>query len=390
MTKREKILAAIVAATLLFVGGVYMVNEIIAAFDLRYNEQIRLDADLADQRRITLHGKQAEKNLRDWRARSLPEDRALAQALYLDWLGKRADAVGLDNRKVSPASGNFEGNVYYIHRFLLSGQGDLKQLTQFLYDFYSVDHLHRISRLNIQPLANSKQLDITMTVEAISITGAPNREVLDEPPSNRLARPDVEEYVNTIISRNFFAPANQPPKVASSTFQQGHPKTPLTFRLQATDPESDSLKYYLEGDAPEGLKIRENGEVSWTPTELGTFEFSYRVEDGGLPSKSARGSVKLAVVEPPVPPPTTPAKPGFDPATQATVSGITESDGQPAIWINVRTEGKVLKLREGDELSVGTIQGKVAKIHVKEKNAEFATADGGTVIVALGQSLVEA
>jgi hypothetical protein len=138
------------------------------------------------------------------------------------------------------------------------------------------------------------------------------------------------------------------------------------------------------------LEVRENGEVAWTPEELGTFEFSYRVEDGGLPSKSARGVVKLAVVDPPIPPPATPTKAGFDPATQATVSGITESDGQPAIWINVRTEGKVLKLREGDELSIGTIQGKVAKIRVREKDAEIATTDGGTVVVALGKSLVEA
>lgn len=390
MTKREKILATIVVATLLVVGGIYLIDRITTAFDQRYDQQVDLDDKLATQNRIKLRGKQAEKNLRDWRARSLPEDRALAQALYLDWLGKRADAVGLDSRKVSPASGNFEGQVYYVHRFLLSGQGDLKQLTRMLYDFYSVDHLHRISRLSIKPLASSKQLDISMTVEAVSMTGAPNREVLDEPPADRLARPDVEEYVNTIIARNFFAPANQPPRVAASTSQQGNPNKPLSFRLQGTDPESDPLKYYLEGEAPEGLEILENGEVRWTPTELGTFEFSYRVEDGGLPSKSASGIVKLAIVEAPAPPPTTPDKPGFDPATQATVSGITESDGRPALWINVRTEGKVLKLREGDELSVGTIKGKVAKIRVQQKDAEIATTDGGTVVVALGQSLVEA
>ena len=129
--------------------------------------------------------------------------------------------------------------------------------------------------------------------------------------------------------------------------------------------------------------------MRWTPTELGEYEFSYRVEDGGLPPKSASGIVKLAIVEAP-PPPATEDKPAFDPATQATVSGITESNGQPAIWINVRTEGKVLKLREGDELSVGTIRGKVAKIRVQQKDAEIATSDGGTVVVALGKSLVEA
>ncbi|MCA9144163.1 MAG: Ig-like domain-containing protein [Planctomycetaceae bacterium] len=390
MTKREKILTTIVAAALLIMGGFYALDRMMNAFDDRDMQELTLRDKLATQNRITLQGKKADRDMRDWRERSLPEDRALAQALYLDWLGKRADSVGLDGRKVSPASGHFEGKVYYVHRFLLSGHGDLKQLTQLLYDFYSVDHMHRISRLSIKPLATSKQLDISMTVEAISIAGSPARESLDEPPSNRLARPDVEEYVKTIISRNFFSPANQPPKVASTISQQGNPEKPLTFRLQASDPESDPLSYYLEGEAPEGLEVRKDGEVRWTPKELGQFEFSYRVEDGGLPSKTARGIVKLAVVVAPDPPVAPPEKPGFDPATQATVSGITESDGLPAIWINVRTEGKVLKLREGDEVSVGTVQGKVAKIRVQQKDAEIATSDGGTVVVALGQTLVEA
>ena len=390
MTQREKILAAIVAATLLILGGFYTVSRVMTAFADRDMEEISLIDKLATQNRTTLQGTKAEKNLRDWRARSLPENDLLAEGLYLDWLGKRADAVGLSRRKVLPAAGRSEGKVYDVHRFTLSGQGDLKQLTQFLYDFYSVDYIHRIARLHVVPLADSKKLDIGMTVEAVSITGAPDREVLEDSPSDRLARPDVEQYVNTIISRNFFSPANQPPKVAASTSQQGNPSKPLSFRLQATDPESDPLSYFLEGDAPEGLKINPNGEVSWTPTELGEYEVSYRVEDGGLPSKSATGLVKLAIVEPPAPPPATIPKPSFDPATQATVSGITESDGRPAIWINVRTEGKVLKLREGDEVSVGTIQGKIAKIRVSQKDAEIATSDGGTVVVALGQSLVEA
>ncbi|MDA1051621.1 MAG: Ig-like domain-containing protein [Planctomycetota bacterium] len=390
MTKREKLLATIVVVTLVVVGGVYLINRIATAFDQRFADQITWNAKIETQSRLTTQGKKAENNLRDWRARSLPEDRELAQALYLDWLGKRADAVGLSSRKVSPADGHFEGKVYYVHRFLLSGQGDLKQLTRLLYDFYSIDHMHRITRLSIKPIATSKQLDISMTVEAISVTGAPEREALDEPPAHRLARPDVEEYVNSIISRNFFAPANQPPQVASSTSQQGNPNKPLTFRLQATDPESEPLSYYLDGDAPEGLEVGQDGQVRWTPSELGEFEFPYRVEDGGLPSKSGRGLVKLTIVEAPVPPPAVTPQLGFDPATQATVSGITESDGQPAIWINVRTEGKVLKLREGDALSVGTIQGKIAKIRVREKEAEIATADGGTLVVALGDSLVEA
>jgi hypothetical protein len=391
MTKREKILAMLVVATLAVVGGIYVVNQVMTAFDRRLDDRINWDQTIAKQNSTKTRGKRAERNLRDWRSRSLPEDRALAQALYLDWLGKRADAVGLDGRKVSPASSHSEGDVYYVHRFLLSGTGDLQQLTRLLYDFYSVDHMHRISRLSIKPLADSKRLDISMTVEAIAIAGSPNREQLEEPPSNRLARPDVEQYVSTIISRNFFSPANQPPSVAASISEEGHLNKALSVKLQAKDPDSDSLAFFLEGDAPEGLSIEKSGDVRWTPTELGEFEISFRVEDGGLPSKSAQGTLKLAIVEAPVQPPAKPADPGFDPATQAAVSAIiTESSGQPAIWINVRTEGKILKLHEGDEVSVGTVKGTIANIRVAEKAAEITTSDGGTIVLALGETLVEA
>ena len=59
----------------------------------------------------------------------------------------------------------------------------------------------------------------------------------------------------------------------------------------------------------------------------------------------------------------------------------------PEIWINVRTEGKLLRLRVGDTVAIGTIKGKITKILVDEKTAEIATDDGKTLVVALGKSL---
>ncbi len=389
MTKREKILASIVAATFVVIGGIYLIDRVITSFDQRWDEQMVWDDKLVTQQRTRLQGKAADKKLRDWRARSLPEDASHARALYLDWLRKRAVAVELSGLKITPLSGSQEGKVYYRHVFHLAGQGDLRQLTQLLYDFYSVDYLHRISRLSISPVINSKQLDISLTVEAIAVVGAPMRETLDEPPAQRLARSDVAEYVRVIIERNFFSPANRPPQLAAVGSQRGNPGVPLTFKISASDPDGDSLTYRLEGDAPAGLQLdSRSGELRWTPTQLGEFEVAFRVEDGGLPTKSATGAVKLSVV--PAPPmPQVEVKPGFDPATQAVISGITESGGQPEIWINVRTQGKILKFREGDTVSVGTIQGKVAKIDVNGKRAEIATTDGGMLVVTLGKSLVE-
>ena len=79
-------------------------------------------------------------------------------------------------------------------------------------------------------------------------------------------------------------------------------------------------------------------------------------------------------------------KPGFDVAKQSIVTGITVTSGQRELWVTVRTEGRVLKLREGDEIALGSIKGIVSRIDAS--GAEIKTGDGGVLTVALGKSLV--
>ena len=81
-----------------------------------------------------------------------------------------------------------------------------------------------------------------------------------------------------------------------------------------------------------------------------------RVTDNGLPAKSHDGSVKISVVDPPPPPI------AFDPARQSIVTGITEIGGKRLLWVTIRTEGRVLQLKEGDELAVGSVRGTSAAL----------------------------
>jgi hypothetical protein len=379
-------LAIAVAATLLVLGGLFTIDRLRGKFVDKNDRLAELEQTISTQELTVLRGAKADRKLKEWRSRSLPEDRTLAKSLYLNWLRERAVAVKLSQIKVSPGSFRPVGDVYSRHSFTVSGQGDLRQLTQFLYDFYRVGYLHRISNLQANPIPKSKLLDMSITIEALSLTGAPNGETLDDPPAERLARQDIEEYFDVILARNLFSPANKPPSVASMGTQTGHPEKAMSFRFRASDPESDELSYSFDGDVPEGATI-ESGEFRWTPTELGEFEIAYRVTDNGIPAKSAAGKVKLAIVEPPPP---VEKKPGFDPATTAKVSAITASGDLPEVWISVLTEGKVLRLRVGDEIAVGTVKGKIAKIMVREKAAEIAMADGETLVIALGKSLADA
>jgi len=383
MTKRERILAGLVAATVLLVGGVYLTGRITGKFDERHDALADLDQAIAAQQRVILQGKAAEKRIADWRAKALPEDVDVARTLYLNWLRDRAVAVQLEGLNITPLAGRQESKFYYRLPFQVSGRGDLRQLTQLLYDFYSVDSLHRISRLNVTPIANSRQLAISITIEALSMTGGSDGRHLRQPSAENLAGKAVSEYVNPIVARNLFSPANKPPTLSSLGPQQGNPDRPLSFRAQATDPEQDALTYEIEGDAPDGLSLdSRTGEFRWTPKELGNYEVSFRVSDGRHESEPR--TVRIAVVEPP-PPPT--PRPGFDVATLAWVSGITASGEEPVVWIRVPTEDKTLRLRKGDQLSVGSVQGEIVRIDLASKTAEIATPDGRKIYLAHGKNL---
>ena len=384
MTQREKLLAAVVGLLFLVIGAFYAVSRVSAAHSLRENKRLNLDAELRKQQRVVRFGRAAQSELDGYVERSLPADRPLAQSLYQNWLAARATQAGFSGVKVIPMSPRTHGDLYWQHGFMVSGTGDLKQLIQFLHEFYSVDYLHRIERLSAKPLKDTKTLDLHISVNALSMNKAEN-ERLDPRPADRLKYKEVEPYVEKIAHRNFFAPANKPPEFAGPGTQQGNPNRLVTFQPRVKDPDGDELSYRLAGDAPDEASIDPNsGEFRWTPSELGEYEFDVCVTDKGLPPKSVTQTIKISIVQPPPEAP----RAGFDPATQAFVTGITEASGSRIVWVTVRTENKGLQLKVGDRLSVGTIQAVVQHIRLRPKEVRFATDDGRVVTVRLGQSLV--
>ena len=389
MTKREKTLALLVGVLVIALIGWSAISRISSAFDFRHTTIDRLDGEIADKNMILDRGARASREIAEFEKASLPGDPALARSLYQGWLIELAqEKVALEGVNVGPLPSRPVGDVYYQHAFSLNCQGDLAQLTEFLHGFYSVGFLHRISRMHVKPLSNSKLLALSMTAEALSLTDAPNVKELVPPPSNRLAEGELEAYMTSILNRNMFSPANKPPRLASLGTQRGNPQRPMRFQAKASDPENDSLHYELAGDVPQGARIDpRSGDVSWTPPANGKYEISIRVTDNGLPARSDTAKVTIQVDDPPPPPVVTVAPPGFDPATQAVVTGITDAFGQRSLFITVRTEGTILKLREGDAVDVGTVKGTVLRIGLAD--VEIETRDGGTITVELGDSLVD-
>ena len=88
-------------------------------------------------------------------------------------------------------------------------------MVKLLHGFYSADYMHRITKLSITPIKDSKNLQLVMDVEALSLELAPPAAALKERPSDRLALAKQEDYVRIIGERNIFGPPNHAPQLAA-------------------------------------------------------------------------------------------------------------------------------------------------------------------------------
>ncbi len=369
MTRRERLLIIAVAMLVVAFVGFWAAGRISDAFSSRQDQVARLEEEIRQKQFTQVRGKRAAQQLARFEEQALPADRERARSMYQGWLLEAVEAVDLEDVKVDPVGGRPVGDVYFVQPFNVSGRGNLEQLVNFLYDFYSADFLHRIERLSITPIKDTKLLDIALTVESVSLPGSTNIDRLPDRPSERLALKSLEEYRDPILKRNLFGPPNSSPRLESIGRREAEVNKPTEFRLRARDvDEKDRLRYWLEADERLQAKIDEaTGTVAITPTELGEFTVKIGVADNGLPEGSDEATFTIQVVEPPPPMVVVkePDPPAFDDAGFAYITGVVEINGRPEIWLSVRTTGQLLKLREGDRIQVGQFDGVVKRIHSK-------------------------
>ena len=349
---------------------------------------------LDTKQRKLLQSKKAVRKLREYEAKSLPPDGEVARSLYQNWLLERLEAHGFRDVKLSVTGLRNRVDAIQLHTFIVGCRGNLAQLTRFMHDLYSVDRLTRVRRLALKPISDSKDLDVGFSIEALSLKGGELKDRLAETPSSRLALPTVAEYEQAIVGRNLFAPENRAPKIASVSSQRGYPQTSLRFGVKAEDPDKlDQISFALAEGAPEGARIdAKTGDFSWTPKNKGDFSATVVVTDNGLPARSDKYVVKIAVVDPPPPPPPPkpepPMKPklDFDDAKFTFVTALLEVGNRWEAWFTIRTSGQVQKLRAGDKLAVGSIEGKVVRVDALQ--VEIETPEQ-RFVVALGDHLLQ-
>ncbi len=147
--------------------------------------------------------RKANQQLKRWQAQSLPSDPEIARSLYQAWLVGLVGRPGFISPNVDSSEPVTRKGLYSSLRFSARGRGTPEQLTRFLFDFYRADHLHHIESLNLTPVPRSDELDIALSIEALSLPDGERKDQLSTRVSDRLASDELTDY-RAIVERNLF------------------------------------------------------------------------------------------------------------------------------------------------------------------------------------------
>jgi len=385
MSPRERNLAIIVGAMAVLLVGWFLQKGISGSFQKRKVQLADLESKLSTQRLAAMQSAAAARRKNEYEARSLPSEAPLARSLYQRWLLEKVQQANIDKPLVSSVSTREEGKTLTRHQFNVSGRARLDSIVKLLFEIHKADTLHRISRLTVRPVKDSKDLDLQMSVEAIALSTAPPDGKLTTEISPRLAGRKVEEFLGPIEQRNLFGPANRPPQIASArpTVQTNRS---ADFSVKANDPDKlDKVTYRLLDAADKDASIDPaSGRFKWTPRKPGTYEFVVEAMDDGIPAKKSQETIRVAVSDPPPPPAPEPKKLAFDDAKFTVLTGIVAVGEESEVWLLVRPKGKTVRLQTGDKFEIGSIQGEVASIDVDSfsfvANGKVHRLDKGAIL----------
>jgi hypothetical protein len=194
MTTRERHLAVILVA-ILGVGGIGFVGySFVLSPWLEKNKQIKQrEGEIANLELDILKIQTDRKKFESQRLQSLPADVGVSRTQYsnlLEGLIRRADfeqgtykiTVAEPDAKSAPPIAP-KKPAYTRLTFSLTLKGELYHLVDFMQLFYNQPLLHSIKEINVQRPSDqraqqSRQLDVTMKIEALVLDNAPARPTL--------------------------------------------------------------------------------------------------------------------------------------------------------------------------------------------------------------------
>jgi hypothetical protein len=185
-------------------GGDWLIQQVLSGpLEERQARIEQLEKNIETREQRLSEARRTAQQIEIWETQSLPSDVEVARSLYQAWLLELVGRVGLGNPNVDSAEPASRKGLYNVLSFSVRGRGSLTTLTQFLHDFYRAPHLHQIRTISLTPVGNEGQLDLALTMEAISLPGSSRRDQLADGHSQRLLFEELEPYLQ-IARRNFF------------------------------------------------------------------------------------------------------------------------------------------------------------------------------------------
>ena len=293
MQSREKKLLFAALAVVGFVLFIVVAVRLTSAFSTRRQTVGRLKGEIAGQQVRLKQSAAALARRTEYENRALPRDVTAARARYQDWLFKKiADAGFKPPHDVTAKPVDPRGDLRRLP-FDVKVRGTLDQLVRLLYGFYQAGHLHQIRRLGVTRVEKSRDLDLDLGIEALSLPESARQSDLNTAASGTLAKPDLAAYLAAIHTRNVVGPPNRPPVLSPISSVAGKVGQSVSFTASARDPDPfDQVQFKLEGEKPPGAAIDEkSGRFTWSPPveqKPGEYTVTVVATDTGAPPRSRR------------------------------------------------------------------------------------------------------
>jgi hypothetical protein len=215
LQRREKILVWVTGGLV----GVAALGLLFVLGDSRSTAQLQADHDkliseIDGKQKVLQAAARDAKRLADWQLRSLPSDPMTARSLYQDWLRGLANRVSFRGETISSSDAGARRDQFTRISFTLRARTNLGDLVAFLYEFYSAGYLHQIRKMDVKPIQESRDLDVNMTIEAMSLPGASSKSEMPKVTGHGLRLPKLSDYRGPLVARNPFV-AYVPPAVAA-------------------------------------------------------------------------------------------------------------------------------------------------------------------------------
>lgn len=391
MTQRERMLALGVVGLFIAIGMNWGFNKYRAAVQDRRSQVDTLSTKQLELVESQLQGEYANRQMGQYIDRSLSGNIEHAQSDYQQWLLDMVHSNQVGNASVDPTN-SVEGELFHKLSFRVSGTTDVPNFLSLLHQFYAKDYLHRIRTVEITP-NRSQSFVVEMMIDAIALT-AVGLDAGDPGDDSWRVHENFATYQEPIMNRNFFKPPNQAPAYGGQSTVEAIVGRETPISLTFKDAEGNAIEYGLAGEVPDFVTLdRSSGTLRVNSDEKREFKILVTAKDNGYPSRTTEQELLVKIVDPPVAPSPPPEKPAFDDASQTVLTALVQGGDEWTAWMNVRTRGKTLKLRVGDEFEIGSVKGKVVSVKPKyveleiEQDRRFTLKPAGVLREAVDRAM---